>query len=181
MNFRLSCYPPRPVAYSSCPPEYFGAPQPFTAMTIKHAVLAFAAAALLAGNAPAAGPVEAVFKARDGVAIRGYDPVAYFKQGRPVKGAAQFSHSWSNATWWFSSAENRDLFKANPAQYAPQFGGYCAWAVSKGYTADTDPDAWKIVDGKLYLNYSKDVQKKWEADIPARIREGEKNWPTLHK
>jgi YHS domain-containing protein len=149
-------------------------------MTIKHAVLAFATATLLAGAATA-GPVDPVFQDRKGVAIGGYDPVAYFKLSRPVKGSAQFSHSWQNATWLFQNAENRDLFKANPSQYAPQFGGYCAWAVSKGYTADTDPDAWKIVGGKLYLNYSKDVQKKWEADLNNRIREGEKNWPSLHK
>jgi hypothetical protein len=85
------------------------------------------------------------------------------------------------ARWQFSSPESRELFKANPAQYAPQFGGYCAWAVSQGYTANTDPEAWKIVDGKLYLNYSKSVQKKWEQDIPKYIENGNRNWPGLHK
>ncbi len=150
-------------------------------MTIRNVVLAAAAALLLGGPAPGGTPVEAVNHGRDGIALKGYDPVAYFVRGRPEKGSAQFSHSWANATWWFVSAEHRELFKANPGKYAPQFGGYCAWAVSNGYTADTDPAAWKIVDGKLYLNYSTGVQKKWEKDFRTRIQEGEKNWPALHK
>jgi hypothetical protein len=86
-----------------------------------------------------------------------------------------------DGTWRFSSAANRDLFAADPAKYAPQFGGYCAWAVSNNHTAQIDPQAWKIVDGKLYLNYSKGVQARWSKDIPARISAGEKNWPALHK
>ena len=86
------------------------------------------------------------------IAIRGTDPVAYFTQGGPVAGSADFTHTWNNATWQFSSAENRDLFASNPEQYAPQYGGFCAWAMSQGYTASIDPSAWKIVDGKLYLN-----------------------------
>jgi len=126
-------------------------------------------------------PVDPVNTDRSGVALKGYDAVAYFKQNKPVKGLAQFSHSWMGATWRFLNAENRDLFAANPQQYAPQFGGYCAWAVSQGYTADIDPDAWKIVDGKLYLNYSKSVQKKWERDLATRIEQANKNWPKLHK
>jgi len=85
------------------------------------------------------------------------------------------------ATWLFSNVENRDLFAANPEQYAAQYGGYCAYAVSEGHTASIDPEAWKIVDGKLYLNYSKGVQKKWLADTTGRIQRGDKNWPTLHK
>jgi YHS domain-containing protein len=115
------------------------------------------------------------------VAIKGYDPVAYFKQGAPTKGSAQLARQWMGATWLFSSAENRDLFAANPEQYAPQYGGYCAYAVSEGHTATIDPEAWKIVDGKLYLNYSKGVQKKWLEDTAGRIQRGDKNWPALHK
>ena len=83
------------------------------------------------------------------------------------------------ATWRFSTEANRDAFAANPEKYAPQYGGYCAYAVSEGYTASTTPEAWKIVDGKLYLNYSKDVQKIWEQDIPGRIANGDKNWPKV--
>ena len=85
------------------------------------------------------------------------------------------------AKWYFASAANRDAFAKNSQKYAPQFGGYCAWAVSQGYTAGIDPEAWKIVDGKLYLNYSKSVQKMWEQDVPGNIRKGNENWPKLHQ
>ena len=84
------------------------------------------------------------------------------------------------ATWYFACAENRDRFAADPERYAPQYGGYCAWAVAHGYTAKIDPEAWKIVDGKLYLNYSKDVQADWAEDIPGNISKGDANWPKIH-
>jgi YHS domain-containing protein len=128
-----------------------------------------------------AGLVDPVNKNRQGVALKGYDPVAYFRVSGPVKGSPQFSYSWMNATWHFSSAENRDAFAKEPEKYAPQFGGYCAWAVSNNYTADIDPEAWKIIDGKLYLNYNKDVQKKWQEGVLERIADSNKNWPKLHK
>lgn len=115
----------------------------------------------------------------DSVAVKGYDPVAYFEAGTPTKGSKKIAHTWNGAEWRFASTENRDLFVADPEAYAPQFGGYCAWAVSQGYTAGIDPEAWKIVDGKLYLNYSKKVQAKWEADIPGFIRSAEGHWPKL--
>lgn len=115
------------------------------------------------------------------VAIKGYDPVAYFEQSRPVMGSAQFTHSYMGATWWFANAADRDKFVQAPEKFAPQFGGYCAYAVSEGHTASIDPEAWKIVDGKLYLNYSKGVQKKWAEDQLRRIDVGNKNWPSLHK
>jgi hypothetical protein len=139
--------------------------------------LALVAAGTLIGR----DPVEAVNKDRSSVAIKGYDPVAYFKEGKPVKGTPAITEEWMGAKWQFSSSESRDLFRTNPGQYAPQYGGYCAWAVSHGYTADTDPEAWKIVDGKLYLNYNKGVQKKWSQDIPKHIQDGNRNWPALHK
>jgi YHS domain-containing protein len=126
-------------------------------------------------------PVASVFTREDRVAVSGYDPVAYFAMGKPVAGKAEFFHEWNGAKWVFASAANRNLFKANPGNYAPQFGGYCAWAVSEGYTAPADPKAWKIVDGKLYLNYNTDVQKRWSQDIPGRVAKGESNWPKLHK
>ena len=112
-----------------------------------------------------------------GLAIRGTDPVAYFTEGGPVAGSSEFTYTWGNATWQFASAENRDLFAANPEQYAPQYGGFCAWAVSQGYTASIDPDAWRIVDGKLYLNFSRGVQRRWERDIPGNINQADANWP----
>jgi YHS domain-containing protein len=114
-----------------------------------------------------------------GVAIEGTDPVAYFDEGKPVAGSSDFEHDWMGATWRFASAENRDRFAAEPETYAPQYGGYCAWAVSQGYTAKIDPAAWKIVDGKLYLNYSKDVQTQWAGDIPGNIAKGDANWPQI--
>lgn len=126
-------------------------------------------------------PVDAVNRARDGVALRGYDTVAYFKDSRAVKGAAQFEHEWMGARWRFASKENRDAFAASPEKYAPQFGGYCAWAVGHNYTADADPEAWRVVDGKLYLNYNRSVQQKWEQDRAKWIEEGHRNWPHLHK
>ncbi len=101
--------------------------------------------------------VDAVNKDGKSVAIKGYDAVAYFRQGAPVKGSPAFKQQWMGATWLFSSAEIRDLFAADPDKYAPRYGGYCAYAVSEGHTASIDPEAWKIVDGKLYLNYSKGI------------------------
>ena len=114
-----------------------------------------------------------------GLAIKGYDPVAYFTDGGPVEGSSDFEHKWNGATWRFASAAHRDLFAADPGKYAPQYGGYCAWAVSQNKKAPIDPEAWRIVDGKLYLNYSMKVQKTWEDDIPGFIKQGDANWPQL--
>ncbi len=146
-------------------------------------LLTVVAAAGLLSVAPMPGRslVDQVNKNGQGVALKGYDPVAYFEQGRPVKGSLKFPHEWMGATWWFASTENRALFSKDPQKFAPQFGGYCAYAVSEGYTANIDPEAWEIVDGKLYLNNSKGVQKKWEQDVQTRIGAAEKNWPSLHK
>jgi hypothetical protein len=113
------------------------------------------------------------------VAVGGYDSVAYFSEGRPVKGDKQFARTHAGAEWRFASAANRDAFAAAPARYAPQYGGYCAWAVSQGYTASGDPQFWKVVDGKLYLNYDADVQKRWEKDIPGFIVKADRNWPSV--
>ena len=114
-----------------------------------------------------------------GTAIEGYDTVAYFTQGKPVEGSDDYTYDWHGATWQFASQEHLDLFKADPEAYAPQYGGYCAYAVSQGYTASIDPDAWSIVDGKLYLNYSKGVQQTWEADRDAYLQQSEANWPSI--
>lgn len=112
-------------------------------------------------------------------AVRGYDVVAYFTESRPVEGKRDFSHKWNGAEWHFSSAKNRDLFAANPEKYAPQYGGWCAWAVSQGYTASIDPQAWRIVGGKLYLNYSKSVQQQWAQNVAGNITKGDRNWPDI--
>lgn len=116
-----------------------------------------------------------------GVAINGYDPVAYFTEKKPVAGKADITHAWKGVIWRFVSTQNLDLFKTAPEKYAPQYGGYCAYAVANGYTAKTDPDAWSIVDDKLYLNYSKSVQSTWEKDIPGYIRSADRNWPDVLK
>ncbi|MEM7508535.1 MAG: YHS domain-containing (seleno)protein [Pseudomonadota bacterium] len=128
---------------------------------------------------PAHASESPVYSDWRGRAIRGTDPVAYFTEGKPVAGDSAFTHDWNGATWRFASAENRDAFAAKPESYAPQYGGYCAWAVAQGYTASTDPDAWDIVDGKLYLNYSKDVQSRWHRDVPGYIAKGDANWPDV--
>lgn len=130
-----------------------------------------------AGVNPCAGLAAISIFAEDGVAIRGADPVAYFTQGEAVIGSAEFEHEWNGATWQFASAEHRDLFASNPEEYAPQYGGYCAWAVSQGATASVEPEAWRIVDGKLYLNFDKRVQQRWEQDIEGNIALADENWP----
>lgn len=140
-----------------------------TVLLVATVSMAFAASARFA-------KVDPVNKTFSGVAIKGYDPVAYFTEGRAVKGRSEFQYEWLGAKWHFANVANRDAFAKNSLKYAPQFGGYCAWAVSQNYTAGIDPDAWKIVDGKLYLNYSKSVQKTWEQDVPGNIRKGNENW-----
>jgi len=136
--------------------------------------LLFALAAAV--SAVAADPVNTNWR---GLAIKGYDTVAYFTESKPVEGDAKITFEWMGAKWRFASTENRDAFAKEPERYAPQFGGYCAWAVSQNYTADADPQAWKIVDGKLYLNYNKEVQQTWEKDASGNIAKGEENWPKL--
>lgn len=148
------------------------------AMKPLRSLLCGAVALAAAVFASAEKPVNTTFL---GVAIKGYDATAYFTEGKPVKGDAAFSCKWNGAEWRFSSAAHRDLFEADPAKYAPQFGGYCAWAVSRGYTAGIDPDAWKIVNGRLYLNYSAKVQQQWAEDIPGNIAKAEENWPKILK
>jgi hypothetical protein len=120
---------------------------------------------------------QSVNTIRSGVAVHGFDVVAYVTKSAAVKGRAEFEYRWQEAIWRFASAEHRDLFQKSPDTYAPQFGGYCAWAVSRGYTADVDPEAWRVVDGKLYLNYSRRVQRMWEQDVAGNIAKGRANWP----
>lgn len=132
-----------------------------------------------APGAAADDRVNAVNTDRSGAAIKGYDAVAYFSHGKPVKGLPMHQHEWAGAIWRFATAQNRERFAQNPEAYAPQFGGYCAWAVSRNYTADIDPEAFEIANGKLYLNYSKLVQLRWNVNRDENIRKGEQNWPTL--
>jgi YHS domain-containing protein len=132
------------------------------------------ALALAAGTARAAEPVNTNGTP---LAVGGYDVVAYFTEGKPVVGRAAHEAEWNGARWRFASAAHRNRFLEEPARYAPRYGGYCAYAVSRGYTAKVAPDAWRVVDGALYLNYSRDVQKLWERDVPGNIRSADTNWP----
>ena len=152
-------------------------------MSPKMLFLAFTLAAgpLVAPDPAMAAKPLIYTPALSNAAMGGYDVVAYFTAGRPTPGLDEFKTEWKGATWKFSSAANLAKFRANPAAYAPQYGGYCAWAVSQGYTAKGDPQHWKIVGGKLYLNYNSEVQTKWNKDIPGFIRKGDSNWPTVLK
>ena len=134
---------------------------------------------LFALSGPAAAQQAPVYASFLGGAIQGYDPVAYFTEGRPVEGSRQFTHEWKGATWRFASAANRDRFAQAPEKYAPQYGGYCAYGVANGYAVKIDPQAWSVVDGKLYLNYSPAVQADWKKDVPGYIRRAEANWPKV--
>lgn len=141
------------------------------------AVFAVLALTLFSTNAAFARSAEIYTGTFSSLAVGGYDAVAYFKAGKPVEGSGAFSTEYKGATWRFASKENLGAFKANPAAYAPQYGGYCAYAVAQGSTASGDPLVWTVVDGKLYLNYDRDVQALWQRDIPGFIAKAEKNWP----
>ena len=116
---------------------------------------------------------------KDGVALHGYDPVAYFTAGAPTKGQAMFSTSWNGATFHFASAANRDAFVAQPDAYAPQYGGYCAMGVAGGAKFDIDPTAWRVENGRLYLNKDPRTQKVWLRDVPGNIAKADSKWPTV--
>jgi len=113
---------------------------------------------------------------KKGYAIKGYDSVAYFTEQAPVKGDKAISYEWNHGVWLFSSTANRDLFKEAPEKYAPQYGGYCAYGVAKGSFAKIDPKQWTILDGKLYLNYNKRINKRWVKKQDEYIETGDKNW-----
>ncbi len=114
-----------------------------------------------------------------GKAIRGYDPVAFFTESKPVAGSDSFTYVWQEATWYFASASNRDMFKQNPEKFAPQYGGYCAYGMSDGHKAPTATDTWAILDGKLYFNYNKKVQELFNKDPKGRIEKANVFWPQI--
>jgi len=153
-------------------------------MRNRHLATLLAAVLLATGPSVLAVPVQAaepqVYTGfLSSLAVNGYDPVAYFTDGRPVEGSPEFESRYKDATWRFASAANKAAFEAEPAKYAPQYGGYCAWAVSQGYTAKGDPANWRIVGGKLYLNYNAEVQQTWQKDIPGNVRKADGNWPKV--
>ena len=112
-------------------------------------------------------------------AIKGYDTVAYFTQGKAVEGSEDFSTDYNGAKWLFSSQEHLDLFTVDPEKYAPQYGGYCAYAVAQSKTASIKPELFTIYEGKLYLNYNKSINEKWNASKLNFITDADKNWPKL--
>lgn len=116
---------------------------------------------------------------KSGVAVHGYDPVAYFVDGKPTKGSAERSVTVDGATYWFANDKNLEAFKAEPAKYVPQYGGYCAYGVAQGYKPDIDPAAFKVVDGKLYLNLSTGVLSRWSQDIPGNVKDANEKWKEL--
>ncbi|MEH6576431.1 MAG: YHS domain-containing (seleno)protein [Amphritea sp.] len=115
------------------------------------------------------------------VAVSGYDTVAYFSDGKPVKGNGDYATEYKGVQWYFKNAENLAAFKATPEKYAPQYGGYCAWAVAQNNTASGDPQQWTIHNGKLYLNYDSEIQSKWLKDKDGLIRAADSNWPHVIK
>jgi hypothetical protein len=134
--------------------------------------------AFLIFAAPRARAADEFFATAEG-AIRGYDPVAYHREGRATPGSAAITHAWGGVDWRFASTANRDLFAADPERYAPRFGGYCAYGTAKGYKVSTDPDAFAIIDGRLYLNYNAAVQDTWNQDRPGYIATAVNNWKSL--
>ena len=124
------------------------------------------------------GQNTAVFSV-NGKAIKGYDPVGFFKEGKPLIGFDSLVHNWQGANWFFASQSDLDSFKVNPEKYAPQYGGYCAYGTAEGHKAPTEADTWTIVDGKLYFNYNKKVKEYWLKDQASLIKKAATNWPGL--
>lgn len=149
-------------------------------MRTKHLAAALGLGLAIGLPAPALAAKAAVHTGLfDNLAVGGYDPVAYFTDGRPVRGNARFRMNWQGAEFRFASAAHLAAFRADPVRYAPRYGGYCAWAVAQGYTAAGDPNVWRIVDGRLYLNYDAEIGRLWARDIPGFIAAGDRNWPRV--
>jgi len=131
--------------------------------------------------AAAASPPAAAddFNARGGLAISGYDPVAYIAEGRARRGASAYHADWRGSRWLFVSSANRDAFLAEPDRYAPRYGGWCAYGMAHGYKAPIDPEAWTVVGDRLYLNYSKSVRRTWLGDVPGFLAKADAHWPAV--
>ena len=150
---------------------------------MKNNILKYRAAILLVLSSLTAVPVFAASGAvnvdKHGLAIKGYDPVAYFKDGKAEKGKAEFQSTYSGATYQFASQEHKALFDKEPAKYVPEYGGYCAYGLSQGHKAPVDPQAWTVVDGKLYLNYAAGVRSDWQKDKNGLIKKADAYWPRV--
>jgi hypothetical protein len=129
----------------------------------------------------AGDPQKMINSGPDGVAIKGYDTVAYFTENQSIQGKSDFAYSWRDVEWHFTNSNHRNLFIADPERYAPQYGGFCANAMSKGKVAIADPEAWTIVDEKLYIKFNFVSRDKWRKDIASRIKKADKNWANLQQ
>jgi hypothetical protein len=152
---------------------------PLGARTLGWSLRGAAFAAVLAASVAVGG--ERINKDAEDLAILGYDPVAYFTNGQPVEGNPGFEHVWQDARWRFATAEHRAMFVGDPDRYAPRFGGFCTGGVGLGRLSPIDPEAWVIVDGRLYLHYDKAAQDKTVANPAARISAAEANWAALSR
>jgi hypothetical protein len=148
-------------------------------MLTRRSFVALATAMPALAAATRARAAEPAIFQRDGLALGGTDPVAYFEDGAPVQGDAAHGADWMGARWTFATAGNRDAFLAAPERYAPAFGGYCAFAASRGYLAPTIPEAWAIHEDRLYLNATLRARELWLAELPDVIAAGEANWPAI--
>ena len=138
-------------------------------------------AAFVSGCAQSDREAGIVLASPAGVAIEGYDPVAYFTEGKAARGKPEFSSQHNGATWWFASAAHQELFQADPAKYAPAYGGWCAYGMAEGYAAETDPaNGWSIHEGRLYLNWDAEISKAWNADRDRFLEKSEANWPGVN-
>jgi YHS domain-containing protein len=158
-----------------------GAVMLVSSLTLFRQIFAICLLSLFVGSAALADSPIAAVNTEHGLAVKGYDPVSYFTTGKPTPGLAQFSTIYKGATYRFSSAENRDRFIATPEKFVPQYGGYCAYAVSLNKIADIEPDEWAIVNDKLYLNNGFLAQSLWSLDKSGNIVRGDRNWPLIPK
>ncbi len=147
--------------------------------SIRSTLAALALGTALVGSLAAPAAAGKVNESFFGVAVKGYDVVAYFTEGAPTKGEKAFTHEWMGASWRFASAANRDAFAGDPERYAPAYRGFCAYAVAYGGLADIDPKAWTIHEGRLFLNLDLDVQARWLADVPGFVARADARWPEL--
>ncbi|MDA4848487.1 YHS domain-containing (seleno)protein [Hoeflea poritis] len=140
------------------------------------------AAFLFLALQPAVALSQEIFtRGGSALALEGFDAVSYFASGKPVAGDPNIVSNYKGVAWRFANARNKAAFDANPRKYAPQYGGHCAWGTARGYAVRGDPKVWRIVGGKLYLNYNRSVQSKWNRDIPGFISQGDRNWPAVLK
>lgn len=146
---------------------------------LRSALLASALVVTGAASLPTLAQAAEEVNLTNGMAVHGYDVVAYFTEGKPVEGNGSYTASYNGASYQFSNAKNRDMFMADPAKFAPQYGGFCAFGTAMGRKFDGDPQAWTIKDGKLYLNLNKKVQARWSKDIPGFVKGADHNWSII--